>query len=287
MLNTSINNYFGFNRQQRNGLLMLLFIIVFLLAVRIIYPYFLTPDKIILANIPLVNDTALNISLRNATTEKNAERFNFDPNTTTEQQFIQLGLNKWLAARIIKARKSGFVFYKNQDLLKIHGVSQELYSSLSPYIKIAGSGPKPVQPSHLKPVLLAQAARTVELNSADSLALTDLPGIGPAFARRIIKYRTSLGGFTTKEQLTEVYGFKQGQYDKLKGLVTVDASKIVRININKDDFKTVNRHPYLSYELTKKIFNTRYKEPISETRFHEIVGDEKLVAKVLPYLVFN
>lgn len=47
---------------------------------------------------------------------------------------------------------------------------------------------------------------TIDLNSADTLLLTRVPGIGAAFARRIYKYRELLGGYYVVEQLQEVYG---------------------------------------------------------------------------------
>lgn len=45
------------------------------------------------------------------------------------------------------------------------------------------------------------AGTQVELNQADSLTLQKVPGIGPVFSRRIIKYRDLLGGFYAVHQL--------------------------------------------------------------------------------------
>src|SRR5665647_1059817 len=48
----------------------------------------------------------------------------------------------------------------------------------------------------------------LDLNSADSLHLLEIPGIGPVFASRIIRYRTLLGGYYAVDQLREVYGMR-------------------------------------------------------------------------------
>src|SRR3569833_3197280 len=56
----------------------------------------------------------------------------------------------------------------------------------------------------------------IELNSADSAKLTELKGIGPSFARRIINYRNRLGGFINKEQLKEVYGMDDDRYAEMQ-----------------------------------------------------------------------
>ena len=53
----------------------------------------------------------------------------------------------------------------------------------------------------------ARQPLSVELNSADSVTLQLLHGIGPAYARRIVNYRDRLGGFVSTTQLLEVYGF--------------------------------------------------------------------------------
>ena len=54
MFKPFIRNYFGFNKQQRNGLLILVCISFILLIIRMTYPYFLTPDKIVIKNLPLI-----------------------------------------------------------------------------------------------------------------------------------------------------------------------------------------------------------------------------------------
>ncbi len=126
----------------------------------------------------------------------------------------------------------------------------------------------------------------IELNSADSIKLESLKGIGPAFARRIIKYRAMLGGFVNKRQLLEVYGFTEEKYGVIENEIEVDPSLVHKINLNSDDFKTVNHHPYITYELTKKIFDARRRSAITEGSFKELLSDDVLFSKLLPYLNF-
>ena len=65
----------------------------------------------------------------------------------------------------------------------------------------------------------------IELNLADSALLETLPGIGPAFAGRIIRYRRILGGFRSPGQLREVYGMTEERYRQFEGKVTVDSGQ--------------------------------------------------------------
>lgn len=49
-------------------------------------------------------------------------------------------------------------------------------------------------------------AFTVDLNSAGPVELAQLPGVGPALARRIVDHRTAVGPFTRVDDLLDVPG---------------------------------------------------------------------------------
>lgn len=52
----------------------------------------------------------------------------------------------------------------------------------------------------------SQMLLLVDINTADSAELQTLPGIGPVYADRIIKYRSEFGPFESVEQLVQVNG---------------------------------------------------------------------------------
>lgn len=97
----------------------------------------------------------------------------------------------------------------------------------------------------------------IEINSADTAMLQQLYGIGPAFAVRIVKYRNLLGGFTHKEQLLEVYGMDEERYNGFADYVTVDMSKVRKIDINSATVDQLKRHPYLDYYQARAIVDYR------------------------------
>jgi competence protein ComEA len=294
-----LNNYFGFNKQQRNGLLVLTIISCALLLIRIFYPAFIKPDKILIRDLPLVErriDSSYN------TTRKiykprpdNAVRpvslFVFDPNTVSREQLLQLGLKEKTAQIFLKFRNKGFVFKEKKDLLKVYGISNEQYTILEPYILISyneasAKRKETVETRSISPQPSKTPVKT-ELNSADSLNLIAIPGIGPVYAKRILKYREILGGYIVVDQLKEVYGLSEEVYEKIKHFFSVDAGKIKKINLNTDDFKRINKHPYLSYTLTKTIFDWRRKTTLNATNLKDIINDNSLYQKLLPYLTFE
>jgi competence ComEA-like helix-hairpin-helix protein len=93
----------------------------------------------------------------------------------------------------------------------------------------------------------------IELNSADTFELQRLRGIGPSFARRIVKYRERLGGFTDKSQLLEIWGMDTSKYNAIREHLAVNTDSVHPINMNTVTFKELLAHPYFPFEITKAI----------------------------------
>jgi competence protein ComEA len=62
----------------------------------------------------------------------------------------------------------------------------------------------------------------LDLNRASAADLEALPGIGPAYAGRIIESRRKRGGFTNINQLTDVQGIGSKTFAKIKPFVYVE-----------------------------------------------------------------
>lgn len=61
----------------------------------------------------------------------------------------------------------------------------------------------------------------VNINTASVAQLDTLPGIGPAYAQRIIDYRIAHGAFKTIDELDNVKGIGKATIDKFRDMITL------------------------------------------------------------------
>lgn len=128
------------------------------------------------------------------------------------------------------------------------------------------------------------------LNTADSLDLVQLYNIGPTFARRIIRYRTLLGGFVDKSQLWEVRGMDSARYNDIAPYLYTDPADITQIDLNSVTLDQLKRHPYLDYYQAKAIVQLRDATGL----YHNIedilkipIIDNETYTHIAPYLTCN
>ncbi len=295
-------NFFHFNKQERNGVLVLCIIISILIAFRVALPFINTTDKNVqfITIQPATTDTLVetadkfvNESTKNASQplQTSNQLFVFNPNTVSQSDAMKLGFSEKLSTTLVKFREKGGKFYKPEDLKKLYGLSNALYERLESYILIPNQQKAYKADSvYVKPVFENKkyTKMLVELNSADSLSIVYLKGIGPGFTKRIIKYRTMLGGFHSVNQLKEVYGMTDSTYAVLSSQITIDANSITKIPINVIDFNSLRKHPYFNFQSAQAIINFRFKHgKLSEGNIKElgIFSDEKL-RLILPYLSY-
>lgn len=233
--------------------------------------------------------------------EKHKQAFNFteslpeiiDPNYASFNELIAIGLNKRQAATILKFRSSGGYFYFKQDLKRIRTIDSSTFVQISRYI---GLKEKPVsdyaavdtkqtpEKQERKPVQI------IELNSADTVQLKSINGIGSYLANKIVFYREKLGGFISVNQLLEIRGMREENFNAVKDKLNVNIAGIRKIRINQADKDELSRHPYISYAEAKLLVNYRLQHGNYQNKedLNNILGiEESSIERFLPYLSFE
>ncbi|MBQ6437246.1 MAG: helix-hairpin-helix domain-containing protein [Bacteroidales bacterium] len=198
------------------------------------------------------------------------ESFVFNPNTVTHDELVRLGLSERQAEVIEHYREKGGQFRSKADFAKMYVVSDSLYERLERFIEIP----------------------RLELNSADSSALVELRGIGPYYARKILSYRDSLGGYYEPEQLLEIRGIDSQRFAGLSENIFVDSSRIRPLRIWDISEDSLARHPYVGRQRAQSI--ARYRrvyamEPLRKEHYtleslvQESILTPELALKLRPY----
>ena len=298
MKNWLINHY-GFSKRSLNGLLVLLLLIVVATFAPIIHRYyFLKPPSIdanemqALQRLELVDRYAkrnyknTRSEIEDMASRPSAHYQTFDPNVIDEKMWQQFGLSYKQAMSIVNYVKKGGRFYKPEDLKKMYTISPEKYEALLPYVSIALS--KPFEKRTITPYPKKEPVM-VEINTADTLELDKIKGIGIAFAKRIVKYRERLGGFHNKEQLFEVFGIDTVKFNEIKDQIKIETGAIRKLNINTAEFEDLKRHPYLSFKQMNAIIQYRkqhgpYKSIADLNKV--LILNPETIQRIAPYLSF-
>ena len=130
----------------------------------------------------------------------------------------------------------------------------------------------------------------VELNTADTTILKKVPGIGSAFASRIVNYRKILGGYHSVAQLSEVYGIDDERFVALQPWFSADPSYVVKIEINKIPQDSLQRHPYINYGQARVIVQQRrQKGKLTGWENLQLLNEftENDINKLKPYISFE
>ena len=249
-------SHFWYNKSQRNGILLLITIILIFQAIYIFVDF--SDNKTIFEDTELSKYQERIDSLK-IVKNKNAKRiiYTFNPNYITDFKGYQLGMTMDEIDNLLNFRKTGQFVNSASEFQKVTKVSDSLLEQIAPYFKF----PDWVSKSKNTDIAVNKKAINIivrDLNAASKNDLIKINGIGEKLAIRIISYRKLLGGFTFNDQLYEVYYLDKDVADRvLTTFKVIEKPKIQQININDASFKEILHLPYIDYDLTKKIFEYR------------------------------
>jgi competence ComEA-like helix-hairpin-helix protein len=206
----------------------------------------------------------------------------FDPNQYTKADWMKLGLSEKQTNVVLSFTKRGI--RSNEELSSIFVIPEELYDMIKdstfyleqPKIENRKSvGAKP------------QKTIRISINTADQTELETIPGVGPFYAKNILKYRERLGGFVRKEQLLEVWKMDVEKYNGIEQFIVVEPENIKRIELNTTSAEEMKSHPYLNWNIANSLIKIRNKKgrySVIEEIKESVLIDEELFEKIKPYL---
>lgn len=163
----------------------------------------------------------------------------FDPNTATENDLLELGLEEKTVKILLKYRQNGGVFRKKEDLKKLYNFSEIDFIRIEQYVQIvenqnvtkansvtAQNGLSEKKTHNATPVV-------IDVNAATHDDWLQLRGVGPTFAARIITQRDKIGGFATIGQLKEIYGLPDSTLQNIAPYLKLTTPVYRKLHVNK------------------------------------------------------
>ena len=276
-----IKDYFQFNKKERNGILLLSFLFLLLI---LFYQFSHLLKQESRTDFSSFEKALAELEYeQEPTIEKQKDSlFNFNPNTLADKGWLALGLSSTKLSVLRNFQKSGAIFKTKTDLKNCFAITDKFYEKVEIYISI----PK-IKKAKNPIIKTKKTKQIVELNQADSLQLISINGVGPFYAKQILKYRKELGGFRNYAQLTEIWGLENLEIQKLKQQTSIDTLHIRKVNVNAIELEQLKLHPYLNYKQAKMILNYRKQhgdfKQVKDIRKIKPISPE-LFRKIAPYL---
>ena len=262
-------SHFWYTKNQRNGILLLLIIIIFLQLIL----HFKNFDSQQMVDLSLPKITSYNKQLdslkKKSSKKKKFKIYPFNPNYISDYKGYQLGMNVDEIDRLLAHREQRLYVNSAKEFQTITKISDSLLQKISPFFKFPEwvqkkNNNKNNQQRYIPNSRInVSEITTVDINKATLKDFTAIEGVDEYLSERIIKYRSKLQGFSFKEQLFEVWGLDELMANKILSTFSIKNKPIIKkININTASFKEVLSNPYIDYELCIQIFD--YKDEVAE-----------------------
>jgi len=308
-----LKDIFSVHRGERRGL-MILIVLCLLAAGWVTYEQWIRPAKVEDAEDLKLIWSKMQDSIQ--VKEKEFQRepkqhqvhlFAFDPNELPTEQWVQLGLTERQAGAIHKYEEHGGKFRVKADVAKMRVVDPDLFAQWEPYIQLPDSLSKRTGEDYAdrghpqdsaswknggKSFAREDRNALVELNTADSTTLVTVRGIGPSFARAIIRYRDRLGGYVSLDQLNEVYVLrdKPDAVERIRPHLTLDPAMVKMIHLNSCTVEDLGPHPYVGWKVANALVSYRKQHgpfPTVDAITGCILVTDSIRDRLVPYLTLE
>ncbi|MFM9826673.1 ComEA family DNA-binding protein [Flavobacterium sp.] len=258
----TIKSYFVFTRNQRTGIFCLLVLII---AFQISY-YFI--DFIFLETNSKEKEQWLSLqhqidSLKQEKLSYIPKIYPFNPNFITDFKGYKLGMSVAEIDRLLAFRKENKYVNSPQEFQVVTKVSDSLLHAISPYFKFPDWVNTKKEFKNFKESPKFAFAKkekivVIDINLATKEDLIKIYGVGEAISLRILKFKESLGGFVSMNQMNDVWGLSPEVIENLNTHFKVlGYPNLKKIDINNASIKELSQFPYFNYQVAKQIVTFR------------------------------
>lgn len=254
-----MKSHFKFSKSQRNGIFLLIFIIISLQC----FYFFVDVNNVDYS----VSSDELEAfekeidSLKLIELEKRALKiYPFNPNYITDYKGYTLGMSNEEIDRLLKFRNNGDWINSVKQFQEVTQVSDSLLNKISPFFKFPEwitNAEKGTTYSNIKKP--KSFAEKLDLNTATAEELQRVNGVGKYYSEKIIKLRSKfIGGFIADVQLEDVYGLTPEVIEKIKNEFTVKTPRqIEKINLNTATVEDLVTIQHIDYDVAYNILEQR------------------------------
>ena len=258
----TIKSYFKFTRSQQAGIFLLFAIIIIFQLI-----YFYTDFSSFSESSPEKEKWLSLQSKIDSMKQENLDYipkiYPFNPNFITDYKGYKLGMSVAEIDRLLIFRKQNKYVNSAKEFQDVTNVSDSLLNAISPYFKFPDwVNNKKEFAAYKKYDNTAFAKKEkiviIDINQATQKDLIKIYGIGEAISLRILKFKESLGGFVSMEQMNDVWGLSPDVIENLNTHFKISATPTVKkIDINNASIKELSEFPYFKYPISKNIVTFR------------------------------
>tara|TARA_R110002049_G_scaffold236663_2_gene409773 strand:+ start:714 stop:1628 length:915 start_codon:yes stop_codon:yes gene_type:complete len=270
-----MKSHVTFSQQQRNGIFLLVLIIIILQCVYFYLDF--SPEEVQVDNKELVKFQQEIDSLKLVKLQESKPKvYPFNPNYITDFKGASLGMGNEEIDRLLAYRKQNKWINSTAQFQEVTKVSDSLLDAISPYFKFPEwvTNPDGASKNNLLDNFSEQASRRTgktysntpktfaqkqDLNTATAKDLQKVNGIGEFYSERIIKLRNSFpGGFIANVQLQDVYGLTPEVIEKITNDFTVKTPRAIKkINLNTATVDELVTIQHIDYDIAQSIVEQR------------------------------
>lgn len=184
----------------------------------------------------------------------------FNPNFMNDQMGRKLGMTNEQIGRLKAYRDSGKWINTPADFKMVTGISDDLLNKISPHFKFPDWVVRKYQSGAAQPVKKSREPNgpPKDINTALEEDLTEIYGVGPTSAKKILRRRAALGAFVDMEQMSDFKEFSSKAIAGLqKGFIIGPNPDVTKVNVNKATLEQLARFPYFNDEIAKAIIAYR------------------------------